>query len=223
MKKRILVIASIIGVIALCIIVASATSQDSLFYRTGETLRNYLNNTASQLDSNDVSNLAATYQDKNITWAVVEQNRSTQMLYAEEGTQPLTDRQVVDSIVEGIIMVEEAERLGLAATPDEINSMVEGTKLNYEIPEVKELLDDYCAGAGITIEQYYELVEEHAPAIIAKQKLRNELGKIYCKENGLEYTNINPPSEMLQYIENYIDQLFEVNRDKITYYFDVEP
>lgn len=220
MKKRVMVIASIICVIALCVIVASATSEDSLFYRIGETLRNYY--TASDVDRGDISNVAATYRDRIITWAVVEHNRSTKMLYAEEGAQPLTDRQVVDSIIEGMMMVEEAERLGLAATQDEINSLVEGTKLNYEIAEVKELLDEYCAGAGITIEQYYDLVEENAPAIIAKQKLRNELGKMFYRENELEYANLNPPSEMLQYIEDYIDQLFEVNQDKITYYFDIE-
>lgn len=222
MNKRILIIFSVICLIILSAVVASAASEESLFFDAGKTLRDYYDSILSLANTDDTANLAAIYQDKKISWAVVEQNRSARMLYAEEGAQPLTDREVVDSIVEGMIMVEEAQRLGIAATQAEIDSMVEGTKLNYEIPEVKELLDDYCAGAGITIEEYYDLVKEYAPAIISKQKLRNELGRQYCQDNGLEYTNINPPAEMIDYVEEYIRQLFEANQDKIVYYFDAD-
>ena len=220
MKRKTILLLGVAFSLILCAIVVSASSEDSLFYATGKTLKDYYNNIASMSDNEGESNIAAIYHNKTISWAVIEQNRNARMLFTEEGTEQWTDREVINAIVEGMIMVEEAERIGVAATQEEIDSMVEGTKLNYEIPEVKELLDDYCAGAEISIEYYFELLEQHAPAIISKQKLRNEIGRRYCEEHGLEFTNVNPPQEMMDAIDIYIDDLYETYKGDIIYYID---
>ena len=53
--------------------------------------------------------------------------------------------------------------------------------------------------------------------MILRQKLRNELGREYCAEHGLEFTKVNPPEDMQRYVENYLEGLLDTYRADITY------
>ena len=118
------------------------------------------------------------------------------------------------------MLVEEAEKLGLSATNSEIEEMVNAAKLSYEIPEGKELLDQYCKGAEISIEEYYEILRAQAPSTIARQKLKDYIGKEYCIKNGIKFTKVNPSPDMVEAVDQYIQKLFDSNKKHITYYID---
>lgn len=215
-KKKFLLIFAVIlciGVIAGAI--SYGTSQGSIGHLAGQ----YLQQMTSQNHPGEQSSVAATYKDHTITIATVRYQQNMNILRTEEEASRWdTDREAIDQIIEDIILLEEAERLGLSATKEEIAAMVQSSRDSYELPAGKAFLDDYCAGANITIEEYFMLLEEQAPSVIARQKLKDAVGKEYCETHGLEFTKINPPAEMLDAVNNYINTLFESQREHIVYY-----
>lgn len=198
-------------------IIATAASEVDIHHSIGQIWGEYLNNKNQSSRSDVPANAVASYGGITITEFEVEYQRKLGLLTSDES---LTDMQIIDEMIKGQMVKHEAERLGLSATAEEIQAYMEAVKASYDYPEGKEIVDGYCEGAGITVEEYYSIVEENLPAIISKQKLRNEIGRQYCEEHGLEFTNINPPQEMLDAIEAYIDELFETHKGDIVYYID---
>ena len=142
-------------------------------------------------------------------------------LYQLMGTQqPPSDQELLRQLVENMVLEEEAKRRGLAATQDEIDDMVQSVKDSYELPEGKEILDNYCKNAGITLEQYFDQVREVAPSILARRKLENALGEEYCQEHGLEYTTVNPSKELTEAVDQAIEELVQTQAGEIQYYLD---
>lgn len=140
--------------------------------------------------------------------------------YRLTGAQPPSDPELLRQLVENLVLEEEAKRRGLAATQDEIDDMVQSVKDSYELPEGKEILDNYCKNAGITLEQYFDQVREVAPSILARRKLETALGEEYCQEHGLEYTTVNPPKELTEAVEQAVDKLIQAQADEIHYYLE---
>lgn len=140
--------------------------------------------------------------------------------YRLTGAQPPSDQELLRQLVENLVLEEEAKRRGLAATQDEIDDMVQSVKDSYELPDGKEILDNYCQNAGITLEQYFDQVREVAPSILARRKLETALGQKYCQEHGLEYTTVNPPEELTEAVDQAIEELVQVHADEIQYYLE---
>ena len=91
------------------------------------------------------------------------------------GAEP-TEREVVDEIVGNLILAQEAERLGLGATDEEVAAQLEATRQWYEENEtVRMRIDDFCEGAGISVEDYYGLLAVQLPNTIARAKLTEAL------------------------------------------------
>ena len=140
--------------------------------------------------------------------------------YRLTGAQPPSDQELLRQLVENLVLEEEAKRRGLAATQDEIDDMVQSVKDSYELPDGKEILDNYCKNAGITLEQYFDQVREVAPSILARRKLETALGEEYCREHGMEYTTVNPPKELTEAVDQAIEELIEAQADEIHYYLE---
>lgn len=140
--------------------------------------------------------------------------------YRLTGAQPPSDQELLRQLVENLVLEEEAKRRGLAATQDEIDDMVQSVKDSYELPEGKEILDNYCKDAGITLEQYFDQVREVAPSILARRKLETALGQEYCQEHGMEYTTVNPPEELTEAVDQAMEELVQAHADEIQYYLE---
>lgn len=140
--------------------------------------------------------------------------------YRLTGAQPPSDQELLRQLVENLVLEEEATRRGLAATEGEIDDMVQSVKDSYELPEGKEILDNYCKNAGITLEQYFDQVREVAPSILARRKLETALGEEYCQEHGLDYTTVNPSEELTEAVEQAMEKLVQAQADEIQYYLD---
>ena len=138
--------------------------------------------------------------------------------YRLTGAQPPSDQELLRQLVENLVLEEEANRRGLAATQDEIDDMVQSVKDSYELPDGKEILDNYCKNAGITIEEYFDRIREVSPSILARRKLETALGQEYCQEHGLEYTTVNPPEELTEAVEQAMEELIQARAGEIQYY-----
>ena len=193
-------------------IVSSAVMQQSKYYSLGTI---YQSNFSTPLYAND--KVVAEYNGMTIHSSILAQQRE---IYRLTDTQPPSDREIIDQMIEKKILEEEAARQGLSATQAEIDEMVQSVKDSYELPDGKKILDDYCQGAGITLEEYFDLVREQAPSILARRKLETALGQEYCQEHGLEYTKVNPPKEMTEAVDQAIEELVQAHADEIQYYLE---
>lgn len=165
--------------------------------------------------------VVATFKDKQITQSAVDYEKRGMTVV--EGKTAVTDEQAINKLLRNAVMLDEAARLGLSVTQEEIDYELSGQHKNYEeYEEVREIVNDFCENAGITLEQYYTLLEERLPHMILRQKLRDTLGQEYCEQHGLEFSKVNPPQEMLDYVDNYLNGLLDTYRADITYYGDLE-
>lgn len=223
MKKRKHLTFAILCVCALAVVAgtvyAFASEEVSAFFSAGLFFKS-----AKEEDTADVtdsSKILAKYNGTPITASTVEYQRNMNVLRSEEAAQNnTTDLDIINNIIKNMILLEEAERQGLAATDEEVEALVESAVYGYSIPEGKKIIDDFCSGAGITFDEYLEIYREQLPRTIARQKLKDAVGKRYCEEHGLEFTKVNPPKEMVAAQEAYIEELFEKNKDKIEYFLD---
>lgn len=142
-------------------------------------------------------------------------------MQALSGGKAVSDKDAADQLLLNLIMLDEAKRRGLSVTQEQVDAEFEGQKKNYEeFPEVQQYIDDYCAQAGITLEEYYDAIRDQLPRVMLRQLLRDELGREYCQTHGLEFTKVNPPEKMTKYVQNYLDGLLDTYRKDITYYID---
>lgn len=215
MKNKIVaVVIGVLVVVAMGVVAYAAIGEDA-FFAAGKFF------SEAQAKKAHDSEIAAVYKEQKIYISAIEYNRNMNFMRDEtESKKNESDRNIVDSIIENMILMEEAERRGLAATDEEIEEMVKAAKITYDIPEGKKMLDQYCEGAGITIDEYFDILREQAPRTIARQKLKDEIGREYCREKGIEFTKNNPPVEMMEAIDQYIIKLFEENKQYIKYYID---
>ena len=161
----------------------------------------------------------ARYGDKEITRAAVDSYRR-QLVIADAGLARGSDREIVDVILENILLYEEAERRGCTATQEEVDQWLEAVRMAYyDWPEEqgKQPIDEYCAEAGLTAEEYFDLLAEQLPRTISRINVKNAVAREYCEAYGLEFTTVNPPIEVRNYVQDYIDSLLAAHADEIVY------
>lgn len=134
------------------------------------------------------------------------------------GNQTVTDREAAEQLLLNLAMLDEAEQLGLSVTQEEVDAAFAVQKQNYENnDEVHQYIDDWCEQTGVTADDYFRAVQEQLSRVMLRQKLHDALGEAYCKEHGLTFTKVNPPAEMENYVQDYLDGLLKKYSSKITY------
>ena len=211
MKKKIaILLAAVLAVVLLAAGITGAYG-DSQFFDMGRLLG------VAQDDRS--SELAATYKDQQMTMVELEYQRGMAAVKGGDAADE-TDREIVNRLIEGMILLEVAEEKGLTATQAEVDAMMENTRAAYDLPDGKKTIDEYCAGAGMTVEEYYEKLERDLPDAITRQKLKDEFGREYCAEHGMEFTKVNQPPEINEAYQEYRARLLKEHLDDIVYYID---
>ena len=160
----------------------------------------------------------AKYKDTEITRSLVDHWKEVKR---QLGGGAVSDKDMVDELLVNTIMLDEAESRGLSVTQEEIDAMLQSQHDNYDaFEEIRTIIDDYCKEQDLTVEQYFAVLEEQVPRSILRQKLRDALGQEYCAEHGLEFTKVNPPQEMTDYVDAYLDGLLDSYSAYITYNID---
>lgn len=218
MKRGLVTIGILVLLIALLtgIVIVSAATDQNFFVLAGKLFQK-TNSDSLKPNSNDT--IVAKYKETEIMASIVSYHKEMDRLKNPDAVR--SDLEIINSILETVILLEEAERLGLSATDDEIESMVQNTLIVYESPDGKDMMDAYLAGAGMTLDEYLETLREQAPRIISRQKLLDHIGRQYCEEHDIEFTKLNPPAEMVAAQDAYIESLIEQNKAYIEYYIDI--
>lgn len=174
--RRILILAAVLAALLAGLAIAAANGVFP-FRQLGKTMR-------ETADTSDETRVIAQYGESVFTEKDVnlrlEMNRVTGGDMAEKDTE----KEAVEQLAVGRMLLEEAEKRGLTATKEEIAQFLAGQKRAYEeSAEVKASLDEYCAGAGMTIEEYWALLEQYAPETVTRQKLKGEILESYRAEH----------------------------------------
>ena len=178
-----------------------------------ESLGTYYEEAMEQAEAPDDPVLAV-YKDQTVLRSVVDYQKQTQVDPAT-----LSDREVVDDLLKNALLLEEAEARGLTPTQEEIEQYLQETVYTaYGLLEGKEQIDNYCASAGISFEEYVADLRGQAPRFLAKAKLKEVVMEEYCQAHGLPYDRMNPPQEAQEAVEAYQDQLLADHQGEITYY-----
>ena len=131
-----------------------------------------------------------------------------------------TDREITEDKVLNMLMLLEAEKLGLAATDEEIAEFMSYQEQVWFSPSVREQIEAMYEPLGIDFEGYKAMVLETAPKAIARQKLRDHYGQEYCDKNGLQFTKVNPPAEMTGYADEQLQKLWSKYKGEYDIYID---
>ena len=124
---------------------------------------------------------------------------------------------VLDGLLTDAMVQAEAERLGIAASDEEAAAFLAYQKQMYDsYPELAQSVDDYCRGAGITLEQYWTLYEQLAGTILTKQLYRNWYYEQLAAQNSADAVQDSEARE--QAYQAHLQQLFAEHQSEITYY-----
>ena len=163
--------------------------------------------------------IIASYKDFNVTKEEVEWKKEQAHLTGEKLGS--TDLEIANGFIIGQLLLEDAERLGLASTPEEVDEWLDSLK--QAIAEEGERLEDidaYCAGAGITVDEYFENLRQDLPDTIARGKLKNHFIENYYKETGIadEIKTREDYDHALAAYDVYREELLQAHKDEIKYY-----
>lgn len=207
MKKKFLVALLLIA----CVICATC------FYAAANDW-SFFESLGSQSRVSSDSTVLAEYNGLKVTQAMVDRQQS---YGSNPGIGDTSSKAIVERILTGQMLLEEAESKGLAATEAEIEEHVATLKKGYsDYPEVKKQVDEYCDGAGLSIDEYWAQVREQAYGTISRSKLKADFEKEYCDSVG--YTGSTETQEYADMIEKAFDEhrseLLKAHESEVRYY-----
>jgi len=190
--------------------------RDDGYYEMGQRYRQAMDASAASTSGGDT---AAMYDGQPILRSTVAYHRAMSVYEADNKTnEPFSDREIIDRLALNMMLLDEAEARGLSATQAEIDEMLQAVKDTYATSSGKTMLDSYCSGAGISIDDYFEQIRTQLPTAIARQKLSDAIREEYCQANGLEFKQDAPSDEEKAAEDAFEEALFQQHKDKIVYH-----
>ncbi len=217
MKKRLAIILGSILVVAIIVSVCAISFGDgvSLLESLGIISKTHNDDT-----------VVAEYNGFKVTQAMIDTQRSAGNLAGDDTQSDAnmkddSDRAIIDRLITGQMLTDEAEARGVAATQEEMDENLATLKGAYEqYDDVKKMIDDYCKGAGISIDEYWKQVYDQSYGRISRTNLKLALCKEYCSEIGYtgDYEEMMQTEEFDNYYNEYRAELLSSHSADIQYY-----
>ncbi|MBR5342332.1 MAG: hypothetical protein IK149_00380 [Oscillospiraceae bacterium] len=157
--------------------------------------------------------VAARYREHEVTWKQVEQLRSVLSLLGEKGEAD--DKTLVDRILLGYILADEAKALGVTVSESEAAQSLS----RIPLPDGKTTLEDYLRTLGGSLQGSMDALKQQALSTLTLDRLREALAREYCEEHDILYDVNRLPEEVSRAVDEKIDSLIESHRDEIEYFF----
>ena len=213
MKKRVLMI---IGITMVALIVVSV----SVFATQKQNMNYYLGRLFQEMQSVVVSkeDVLAEYKGEQLVLSVVEYY---QEIWSQQlpDNQRLSERETIDQIMKSVILRKEAQDRGITATKKEIEEKVAVHKQLYKEKEIiRESIDAFCDGAGISVDDYFALLYDQSYNSIIKAKLSMQIQEEYCRRQGVKLETSDVPQEVQEAVQKEINQIVEQGMLDVIYY-----
>lgn len=210
MKKKIAFVVVILGVVLMGIPFSKATLASPMF-SIGEKLR--------QTDTtfSDSTAIVAAYNGHIIAEEDIEYQLYIDSLRPTESKAHYSRKNVIDNLLLGYIILDEARDAGLTIGSDEVRNSVELSKEALkQSPEASTEIQDFCAGANITMDEYWVRVEERLNHTLLNLKYENLFIDDYMENHpDAEY------QDALDCYDQHKQELLQKHTDEIVYYDDV--
>jgi hypothetical protein len=217
MKKRFaIILGSILAVAIVISVCALSLGDDISFFESLGII--------SKTRNDDT--IVAEYNGFKVTQAMIDTQRSATDLSGDD-VQPDanmkddSDRAIIDRLITGRMLTDEAEARGVAATQEEMGENLATLKGAYEqYDDVKHMIDDYCKGASISIDEYWKQVYDQSYGRISRTNLKIALCKEYCGEIGYtgDYEDKMQTEEFENRYNEYKTNLLNSHKSDIQYY-----
>lgn len=170
--------------------------------------------------------VVAEYSGFKVTQAMIDTQRSAAGLAGDDTQSDAnmkddSDKAIIDRLITGQMLTDEAEARGVAATQEEMDENLATLKGAYEqYDDVKKMIDDYCKGAGISIDEYWKQVYDQSYGRISRTNLKIALCKEYCSELGYtgDYEDKMQTEEFENRYNEYRANLMSSHSADIQYY-----
>lgn len=217
MKKRLAIILG--SILAVAIIVSVCV----ISFGDGASLLESLG-IISKTHNDDT--VVAEYNGFKVTQAMIDTQRSAAGLadpdaQSDANMKDDSDKAIIDRLITGQMLTDEAEARGVAATQEEMDENLATLKGAYEqYDDVKKMIDDYCKGAGISIDEYWKQVYDQSYGRISRTNLKIALCKEYCSELGYtgDYEDKMQTEEFENRYNEYKTNLLSSHSADIQYY-----
>ncbi len=163
----------------------------------------------------------AQYKDFTVTKAEVEYAKSAESKMTGDSEIKQSDREITDRLIKGYMVLCHAKEDGYEATDEEIANDMETLKASYnEHEDAKEIVDNFCKGAEITIEEYWQQVEQQTRDSITRNKFKYAFYESYAKEIGYDGSLRNSvfAGEAEEKYEGYLAELLEEQFAEVEYF-----
>lgn len=157
--------------------------------------------------------VAARYREHEVTWNQVEQLRSVLSLLGEKGEAD--DKTLVDRILQGYILADEAKALGVTVSESEAVRRLS----ELPIPDGRSTLQEYLETLKGSLNGYMDVLKQQAASSLTMDRLRELYAREYCAEHGISYDVNHLPEEVSRAVSDRIDKLIESRRAEIEYFF----
>lgn len=205
-KKRVVLLVAVIAAI-IGLLVYAAANDASILRQYGISIR-------EQKDKSDDTKVVASFREYDFTEKDINVRLAMNRATGGEMAEKDTTEEVVEQLVIGKLMLDEAEKMGLTATEEEVERELSNLKEGYNsTPEAKEMIDEYCAGAGITLEEYWAEIEQSMPDLVSRGKLQNAMYEAFLAEHPDA-----SQEELLVYWNDFRIQLLDQYRDEIIFH-----
>lgn len=165
-------------------------------------------------DSALPSEVAAEYSGQKVTEEMVEYQLYIDASRPEETRMNYTRSDVINNLLLGYIILDEAREAGLSVGREEVQSTIAASKeAAAENAQAAAVIQDFCDGAGITEEEYWARLEEQMYDTLLRMKYENNFLDAYLAGHpgaGQE--------EAKAAYEQHRQELLRAHESEITYY-----
>ena len=156
---------------------------------------------------------AARYREHEVSWAQVDRTRAMLSLLGEKGSR--SDREIVDRILQGYILFDEAKALGVVISDSEVAAAVQ----NLPLPNGSQSAEDYLRSLSGSFEGSLDSLKQLLRGMLTQDRLREALERAACAERGIDFDPDHLPEEVSRAVNEKIDGLLEAHSGEIEYYF----
>ncbi len=191
----------IMGIISIVLVVL-ALSFGAVYAVQGDNLAKLFGKQQADILANAGNDIVATIDGEKIS----KKGFETYKLFINNGDNKLSDKQILEKIIERKAINDEAIKEGLSATDEEVASLVNSAQNMKENDERYLAFKEYLGGLSMTEDQYWESVKPAYKKFITCGKFKNSLKEKYAKENDIkDKTELD--NNFRDYYNQYVQEL----------------
>lgn len=169
--------------VLICILFAAILFSGITYATQGDSLAKIFGKKQAEALANAGDGIVAMFNGEKIT----KKGFDTYKLIMNSGSIKLSDKEILDKIVERQIEYKQAIKEGITATDEEVNNFIKSAQDTVKITDNDyAAFKDYISGMNMTEEQYWESVKPAYKKAIICGKFKKSLKEKFAEEKNIK-------------------------------------